>query len=223
MSVQIDIVSQRSMDLFYQNFKSNSDFFELEDFQAHCAGVVSDIYRQDYLRMKAEMRSEKVDEVVSFDPGILVRVTAEVKYENNEAFAILPESVMSFPYDNQASGIQAVLPISPIGLRFERTTAAGLYQLDYVPTVPIAWFYQQGERVWFKNKSNSRLAKVAFLIVPGIGSDKMLVSDGIVEFVITNAAATIKQAAAGTVVKKAADQNPNKIIQTEADIPTPNK
>lgn len=221
--MQIDIVAQTAMDLFYQNFKANSDFFELSDFKLHCAGIVADLYRQDYTRLRAEMRADKIDEVVSFDPSILVRVPAEVKYDGDDAFAILPEPIMSFPYDNQSSGLQAVLPVLPRGLKFERTTAVGLYQLDYVPTVPIAWFCVEGDRVRFANKSNGRLNKVNFLIVPGIGSDMMMVSDGIAEFVISNAAATIKQAGANVVVKQAADQNPNKILQTEANIKVPVK
>lgn len=220
MPKPIEIVAQDSMDLFYQNYKSNSDFFELEDFISHCGGVLGAFYQQEYQRVRAEMRSERRDEVAPFDPGILLLQELEVKNEDGRVWADLQHSVMSFPFDEQGMGLQDILALDPRnGLAFERTTATAAFQLEYVPRAPIVWFYMIGDRIHLINKSTAKLKKINALTVPSVYSPKLMIPDGIVEYVVTTAAMTIKQGAQGTVVKKSSDQNPNKILQTEVNLP----
>jgi len=126
---------------------------------------------------------------------------------------------MSFPFDQQGIGLQEIMALNPKnGIHFERTTFAAKYQLDYIPNSRIIWFYLMGDKIMLINKSTTKLKKIRAFTVPSVNSEKLLVPDGIVEYVITTAAMTIKQGANGTVVKKSSDQNPNKIIQTEADL-----
>jgi hypothetical protein len=219
MPENIEIVGSRAMDLFYQNYKSNSEFWDIDDFIAHCGGIVGSIYQQEYQRMRAEMRSEKKDEIIPFDPGILVPQVLEVKEKDGELWANLEFPIMTFPFDEQGVGLQEIISINPRnGVSFERTTSAAKYQLKYVPAGPMVWFYLVSDRIFLINKSTTRLKTLTALTVPAANSPKLMVADGIVEYVITTAAMTIKQAGDKTIVKKAADSNPNKLIQTEADL-----
>jgi hypothetical protein len=219
MPTPIDIVGSRAMDLYYTNYKSNSEFWDLDDFIAHCGGVLGSVYQQEYQRERAEARSEKRDEVITFDPNILLIQELEVKAEDGEMWADLECPVMSFPFDQQGIGLQEIMALGPRnGVHFERTTFAAKYQLDYIPTSRIIWFYLMGDKIILINKTTTRLKKIRVFTVPSVNSEKLLVPDGIVEYVITTAAMTIKQGANGVVVKKSSDQNPNKLIQTEADI-----
>ncbi len=220
MPTPIDIVAFRAMDLFYQNYKSNSEFWDIDDFVAHCGGVLGSVYQQEYNRERAEARSEKRDEVITFDPNILLIQEIEVKEEGGDIWAELECPVMSFPFDQQGVGLQEIMALAPRNsIHFERTTFAAKYQLDYIPNSRIIWFYLMGDKIMLINKSTTKLKKIRAFTVPSVNSEKLLVPDGIVEYVITTAAMTIKQGAQGTVVKKSSDQNPNKIIQTEADLP----
>lgn len=215
----IEIVGQRAMDLYYTNYKSNSEYFDLEDFVAHCGGVLGAAYEQEYQRARAEMRQEKRDEIVALDASILIPEVGEVKEDDQGLYTILGTQPMAFPFDNQGIGVQDVDFVKPkSGIKFERTTAAGKYALDYIPTCMVIWFYVSGNKIRFVNKTNTKFDKIVALIAPSVNSPKLLVPDGIVEYVITTAAMTIKQGASGTIVKKASDSNPNKIIQTEADL-----
>lgn len=219
MPVPIEIAAQRSMDLFYQNYKSNSEFFDLEDFIAHCGGVLGSVYEQEYQRVKAEMRQEKRDEVVALDAGILIMQHLEVKEVDGELFVEFETPIMTFPFDNQGIGVQDIFSLKPSNrIPFERTTPTGKYALHYIPVCGVIWFYVTEKGVRLINKTNTKLHTIGVLSAPSVDSEKLLVPDGVVEYVITTAAMTIKQAAQGVIVKKASDGNQNKIIQTEADL-----
>lgn len=221
MPQPIKIAAQRAMDLFYGNFRSNSDFFDLDDFAAHCGGVLGEYYNEKYEQARAEMRQEKRSEIIALDASILLPQRLKVIKKEGELYADLECPVMSFPYDEQGIGVQDIIAIIPKnGLKFERTTRSALYQLDYVPFCPVVWFYLVGERIGLVNKSTANLTEILVFTVPSVTSDKLMIPDAIVEHVITTAAMTIKQGVQGTVVKKASDQNPNKIIQTEANLPS---
>lgn len=220
MPVEIQIAGQRAMDLYYQNYKSNSEFFDLADFVAHCGYVLGGVYEQEYQRARAEMRQEKKDAIIPLDAGILIMQHLKVNDEYGELFVELEIPVMTFPFDNHGVGVQDIYPLKPNNrIPFERTTATGKYALDYLPVCGVIWFYvASATKVVLINKTNTKLDTIGVLGAPSVDSPRLLVPDGVVEFVISNAAATIKQAAQGVIVKKAADGNPNKIIQTEADL-----
>lgn len=218
MARPIAIAAQASMDLFYTNYKTNSDFFDLEDFITHCSGVLGAVYMDGYERMRAGMRQEKRDAVVSFDPGILVFQSIEVKGEGNALFATLESGVMSFPYDEQGVGVQDIIDENRPDLRFERTTFGALYQLKYVPVSNVIWWYFLSQKITFINKTTHRLTKLKALTVPSISDPNLMVPDGIFEHVVTTGAMTIKEGGKGAVVKKSLDGNQNKLIQTEADL-----
>lgn len=219
MGVHIDIAGQASMDLYYTNYKSGSDFFELEDFIAHCAGVLGDIYMKGMLAQKAEFRQDKKDEIPSFDPNTLGSQVLEVIHKDGQLYATLTAPLMSFPYDEQGIGLQDIYATKPYeGVKFERTTRSSKYQLDYVPTCDVVFFYLDINVIRFVNKSLCNLKEVNVLYVPSITDPDLLVPDGVYEYVITTAAMTIKESGKNTVVKKTADQNPNKLIQTETNL-----
>lgn len=220
MAVPIDICAQRSMDIFYTNYKSNSDFFDLEDFAAHCAGVLGDVYMKEYQVRRAEFRQEKKDEVISFDVATLLPQLLDVeKTDEDGLFAKLKSPVMSFPYDEQGVGVQMVFSSLPKnGVRYERTTVMAQYQLEYVPACGVIFFFLDGDKVRLINKSSVTPKKIRVFTVPSIEDPNLMVPDGVAEYVITTAALTIKQIGQGVIVKKADDQNANKSMQTEANL-----
>lgn len=220
MPATIEIAASRALDLYYANYKSNSEFFDEDDFIAHCSGLVASAYQQQYERMRQERRQEKREEIAAFDSGLLIPMKLEVKREDDDLFAVVTDPIMTFSFDEWGSGIQQVYGVNPKSAKFERTTLTGLYQLDYIPTCGVIWFCKDGNRIRFVNKTTLNLKEVRAMVLPGVGNKKMLVPDDIFEYVITTAAMTIKQGVNGVVVKKSDDGNPNKIIQTEANLPT---
>jgi hypothetical protein len=216
MAVPIEIAAQSSMDLYYAQYKSPSDFYDLSDFVSHCGGIVGNLYMQGYTKEYGELKQERKDEVVSFDPGILNDQLLAVDRKDGELSCKLLHPVMSFPYDEQGIGLQDIQAIKPFnGVKFERTTSSAFWQLEYVPNCNIIYYYLQRDKVILVNKSNVNIQEIKIWYVPSIYDPAFLVPDGIFEFVVTTAAATIKEIVKGTIIKKDIDLNPNKIIQTE--------
>lgn len=204
------------MDLYYLNYKSPSDYLDLSDFISHCAGIVGNLYLQGYQKDYNEFRQDKKDEVVSFDPAILNDQLLTVERKDGEIFSKLLNPVMSFPYDEQGIGVQDVQAIKPLnGVKFERTTIGALWQLEYVPNCNIVFWCLQRDKIKFVNKSSCNIQEIKVWYVPSIYDPNFLVPDGIYEFIVTTAAATIKEITKGQIVKVSADGNPNKLIQTE--------
>jgi hypothetical protein len=216
VSVPIDIAAQHSMDLYLKNYRTPSEFFDIDDFRVHVGGIVGNLYMEGYKKDYAELRQERKDEVVSFDPAILNDEVLEVERKDGEMFSKLKRGVMSFPFDEQGVGLQDVRPIQPLnGVKMERTSSAAIWQLEYVPNCNIIFFYLERDKVRYVNKSSVNLQQVKILYVPSIHDPAFLVPDSIFSFVVTTAAATIKEIVKGTIVKSAIDNNSNAILQTE--------
>jgi hypothetical protein len=214
MPQPLPIVSQRSMDLYYQSYKSSSQFFDLDDFIFHCGSTLADIYQNEARLKYAELRQSKSDEVVSFPADWLLEQKIKVERKDNETFATLDKPVMGFSYDNQVLGVQEVVSFKPLGTKLERTTQAARWQSDLLPFTNRVFWYAQGEKVYFFNKGGCNIQEVKVFYVPSIGKD-MLVPDGVVKMVIDQTVATMKGLGQGTVVKKDIDGNQNMVTQTE--------
>jgi hypothetical protein len=216
MPVHNTIAAQDAMDLFFTNYRTPADFFQLEDFERVTAGIVGNLYSQGYRKDYDEFRQEKKDEVVSFDPAILNDQLLTVERKDGELFSKLERPCMSFLYDEQGIGVQDVRSIKPLnGVKFERTTTGAQWQLEYVPNCNIVFWYLEREKIKYINKSSCNIQQVKILYVPSILDPDFLVPDGVYSFVVTTAAATIKEIVKGTIPKMSNDQNPNRLIQTE--------
>lgn len=216
MSVSIQIVGQMAMDQDIRNFRSETDFFTLEDYIFHCGASLGEFYRQEFLNKYAELRQEKKDELVSLDPEILNEAVLKVEKKDGRWFATLPEDVFSFPFERSSSGYQHIEATKPAGAcSLERMNIAEKWQFEHYPYTETIFWYPRGRReINFITKGYGNLAEVSVLYAPAI-SDTMLVPDALVKMVITDAVSTMKGLGQGTVVKTVSDLNSNKIIQTE--------
>jgi hypothetical protein len=141
MAEQLTITAQRCMDLYYQSFKSSSQFFDLDDFVFYTGATITDIFQQEAKQQYAELRAAKQDSVVSFPADWLLEQKLKVQRKNNKTYAVLEQPVMSFSFDNQILGLQDVLPIRPADVIFERTTQSAEWQNRLTPyTNRIFWY-----------------------------------------------------------------------------------
>jgi hypothetical protein len=216
MAQKIAIVAQYAMDQYYQNYRGNTDFFELSDFVFHCGAAIAEAYLQQYEMRRQEMRQEAKEEIVSFSHDWLSEQILKVEKQQRETVAVLKQMPLSFPYDKQDTGIQDVFCLDPPGTDLERSNITEVWQQAYYPfTNRIFWWVDQG-KIKFYNKGICNVNQIRVLYVPTI-SDDMLVPDGVIELAVVNTIAKLKQLAQGVVIKKSLDQNDNKTIETEID------
>lgn len=213
----INIVAQYTMDEYYLNYKSETDFFTLQDFIFHCGATLTGAFQQGFDAMRAELRAEKQDEVVAFSHNWLSQTDVlQVQRQNNQVFVELDQPVMSFLTDAQNTGIQEIIPIAPTDVELERSNISQIWQFKLLPATNRIFWYPVGNKINFFNKGDCHIQQLQVLYIPGI-SDTMLVPGGLVNYAISTTLAVMKQLNEGTVVKKSLDLNQNKIINTEVD------
>lgn len=214
------------MDNFYQSYKGENDFWELEDFISMCGNTIAATYLTFYQQEYSMLRQEKKDEVISFDAGWLLEQDAEVKQNGVNFYALLNNPVMTFPYDKSSIGLQTIIPIEPASTdELERTSLASLWQLKYMPKTNRIFFYSDIStkdcltisKVGIINKGNCNIKKVRILYVPSMQDGLAPVPDGLISDAITKTVLSMKQIATGNVIDQTADSNSNKILQTELD------
>jgi hypothetical protein len=217
MPKKLKHIAQEGMDLFYQNFKSDAEFWEISDVIALAGNAASAIYTEFYQQEYAMLRSEGKDDVVAFDTGWLDEQILEIKQGDGFLIADFINPIMAFPYDRQSVGVQNVFIEDPLSIyELERTSISAIYQLKYVPITNKIWFCKDRDRLILINKGTCEVKKIKVLYVPSMNKDAN-VPEGIAERVLTETFNLMRQAADKTVVKKSLDQNVNKVLETEID------
>lgn len=218
MAAKLNIVSQYAMDLYYQNYKTPTDFFSLEDFQFHIGAAATSFYDQLYRLEYARMKSEgETGEVVSFSNDFLSSQILKVQKDENEYFSNLIFDVLSFTYDQSNVGIQNVFVTIPRpSYELERSDIDEFWQFAYLPQTNRIFWALDGERIRYRTVGKCNIQEVRVVYVPSIdGTDgEVEMPDGIVDNVI-NSCLQKMRAMAGRPVKMSLDGNMNETIQTE--------
>lgn len=215
MPEQLPIVAQRTMDQYFQSYKSSSQFFDIDDFVFYTGATIADIYRQEAQAKYTELRSLRQEEVVSFPADWLLEQRLKIARKDNETYAELTEAVMSFSWDNQVIGVQDILSVKPADAIFERTTQDAAWQSRHLPFTNRIFWYVKRNKIIFQNKGGCNINEVSALYIPAI-NNTMLVPEAIIDMAITQTVIKMKQVAQGTIEKKSVDnQGQNKTIETE--------
>lgn len=226
MPQQLRYVAQLAMDNYYQQYKGEDDFWDLEDFVSMCGNTAAALYSTFYQQEYAMLRQERKDEVISFDAGWLLEQEVEVKKVGDRLLAVLENPVMTFPYDNSSSGIQTIFITEPNSFdELERTSIGELWKMKYLPKTNRIFFFSDVSptscmtisQLGFINKGGCNIKKIRVLYVPSMTDEKSNIADGIISDVVIKTVLAMKQMASGAVVDQTADQNSNKILQTELD------
>lgn len=216
MPKQLKYVAQETEDMFYQNYKADSDFFVKEDFVFYTGNTITGIYQAYYQEKYKELLSEKKDEVISFDIGMLSEQVLEVSNDCGFLSAKLKYPIMTFMYDNRNTGLQNVFVTKPTGnySELERTTNNELWQTKYLPVTNRIFFYLDLVNINFVNKGACNVNEVRLLYVPSMFPEAMI-PDAIIDQAIQKTILSMKTAADKNVIKETLDQNKNKVLETE--------
>lgn len=215
MPTLLKLIGQQCQDLWYQQFKSDFQFWELQDFIDNAGNTIAGIYQQYYQAQYKDLRGEKKDEVVTFDTGMLSEQVLDVENKEGVLSAKIIHPVMTFMYDSNNTGIQVVMD-ELNKTELERTTITELWQLRYMPKTNRIFFYGDINKINFVNKGDCNLKKVRVLFVPQMHPDAV-VADTIVDDAVQQTILQMKQLADKVVVKKTLDNNDNLIINAEMD------
>lgn len=219
MGQQIKFVAQLCQDDFEQNYSNGISFFTLDDYIVRAGNVAADYYRQAWKSMYDELRQEKRDEVVGFDPTVLSEQFVKLERKDNEFVGELSAKAMTLPFDMQTSGYQNIFDVRD-GSELERSNLNETWTYKYLPYSCRKFFRIDGNKIKVFTNANGGVKEVRILYVPSIqiGDGDAEIPDGIVEYVITNTVGYMRSMAQGKIVKKTLDQNQNEVFETEANL-----
>lgn len=215
---KLSIVAQNIMDLYYQQFKADEDFFELSHFE-YLAGIayakiLQDEYEKNY---KMNLQIEGYG-FVDLSQDWLKIEEQKLEKDSYGFFIKLDKKPFSFLYDKQSSAIQNVTPLGGKQCsEFIRMNADEKWKLCALPGTAQIFWYLEGDKIRFENIA-CKPEKIKVLYVPGLDDDfdgdfnipKSKEAD-IVDWVLNR----MFVARQGGVVDMTNDSNPNKTLATE--------
>lgn len=219
MGMSIRILAQSAMDRYYGEYKSSVQFFDLEDFVLGCGMAWAAAAQRMYLMMYAEMRAEKDDSIVSFDPTFLSTQVLKVEKDGGKLFAKYKYPVMTFAFSDQTIGVQNVTVITPegnFGMPLDRYTEKSAWQMNYIPYVNRIFYSPTSTGLKFiKNGAcNVNEVEVSYIPAVTVNGDDYYVPEGMADEIIAECITLIREGRL-PVIKKANDQNPNMVMETE--------
>jgi hypothetical protein len=215
MGQKMKYIATQAQDSYYQQYQDGTSFFNLDDFLIRCGDVAADFYRSQWKVMYDELRQERKDEVVGFDPSVLSEQIIKLKKEGIEWIGDLEKPVMSLPFDKQSSGVSNVFDIKS-GEELERSNVNETWQYKLQPYTNRLFFRIDRNRVKVFTKGAANVQEVRVLYVPSItiGSGEDELPDGMVNMVIMTTISQMR-ALADRPLKMSIDNNPNMKFETE--------
>jgi len=142
ISKSLKVAAQAIMDSYYQDFKPDDDFFDLEDFAIWIGKVYGSVADQVAKQIYDASRSETGMGLLVFSQDWWAKKTVSIK--ENEA-DITDLKFTGFTYDTQTSGIQQL----GNGKTFIRTTLTQLWELERRSKSSIIYWYTDFDKIKF--------------------------------------------------------------------------
>jgi hypothetical protein len=218
--------AQIVMDLYFQNFRTDEDFFRLFHFKYLCGVSYSKLLEQEYKQNRREAMLELGFSDVIIPSEWLIEEVVEFKEVDDEPNfykATFKHPVFTFPYDAVSNGIQTIRPVGK-GMsckEFIREAARRRWSLCDLPmTSQVFWFGEGKDIIAYsrKCKMDKMKVKIWYASDPAdesFGEDGGFIHKSKEEDVIRMTLDIMMKARQGTVVDMSNDGNPNKRIQSE--------
>ncbi len=217
MATPLKIVGQHVIDLFYQDYKSTSQFWDLED-GIYFAGVAyGDLLGQEYKAEYNQMLALREEGIVQFSHDWLQVEELKLKNGDDGPYIELANLPMSFPYDKQDVGIQNIFVTgSKFSGEIVRSTIASMWQDKYLPnTTTIFWALLQN-KIYFKSTQAAPPSAFKVVYVPEV-NDNLKIPNSRENLIVQMAVQLMLKAKEGNLVKETNDQNKNVAPVTELD------
>lgn len=216
--VSVDIIAQHIMDLYYQEYKSQEDFFELHHFEFMVSAAYYKLLQMEYERQYNKNLSEEGIGFITLSQDWLIKDRLELKKEKDgdRYYIELNTKPFSFLFDKQNSGIQNV--IAATGKRCQdyiRTSLQERFMLCNVPITNKGYWYLEGEKTIFFEKLKCKPDEIDVYYISQLENGKGGVANGMQADIIQWVMSMFTQAKQGVVIDMTNDGNPNKVLQTE--------
>lgn len=215
--------AQITMDLYYRDYKSDENFFDIDHFKYLCGVAYANILETEYKEARREARADEGATDVTLQSDWLVREVLEVKRSEdypNTLEADLKSPLFSFPFDAYSYGIQSVRPIGTTGCRdLIRTSGREAWMRSQLPVTSRGFFYVIGKKLYLTNVRCS-LKEIEIMQIPDIAGQGYGDTGGPIpkskeDLIIRKTIELMMRTKEGAVVDTTNNSNPNTALQTE--------
>lgn len=219
MATKIKILAGRIMDLYYEDYASNTQFFDIDDFIFNVGSTYADLLSKEYDTERQRMRIEGEEGYATFSHDWLQTQVCPLKRKGEEGdYYQLIQKPMSFPYDKYDIGIQNVFPV---GSKFRdelvRDSIDKSWQDKFLPnTKNVFWSLIQDTIIVRGSVNQSPPPSIRVVYVPEVSLDLEIPNSR--NAMITAAVLVLmRKLEENHLVKETNDQNKNKLPITEND------
>lgn len=205
------------MDLYYQQFKSDEDFFEVEHFEYLNGVVYAKLLQEEYERSYQKSLAETGRGYATISPQWYIEETVKVTTSDmGDAEIVMKDCPFTFRFDRSNTAIQGIYPIKGKCKDFISINIDERFKFDGLPKSTVVYWYPVSNKIILHNLSCG-LKEAKIIYIPGLkaGSDKCGISDGMEYDVINGTLDLMKRAKQGEVVDMTNNNNPNKALETE--------
>jgi len=209
------------MDLYYEDYASNTDFYDINDFIFQTGSAYAALLQAEYNQHRAEMRADRQEGYATFSHDWLQTQTIQITRSKEEGdYYLLKQKPMSFPFDMWDIGIQNVFPV---GARFTkeliRDSIDKSWQDDLLPNTKNVFWSLIQDRIIVK--CNSVMVSpppfIRIIYVPDVSPDLEIPASRNAIITTTVISMMRKIVDEGHLVKTTNNQNKNTLPVTEND------
>jgi len=216
---QLVEVAQNIMDLYYQQYKSDEDFFEEYHFKYLAAAAYAQILQEEYEKSYKLSLAEKGIGEPALNPEWFISEEKEVVASDmGDKELKLASCPFTFRFDKQSSGVQGVYPLAGKCGEFIRISVDDQWKIKNAPTTNIVFWFPLSNKIVFKNV-HCGLKKVKVVYIPSLKEleDTCALPDSMQMDIIQRVLNIMFVARQGGVVDMTNNQNPNKVMESEID------
>lgn len=220
MKNTLKTVATLLQDLFYREFRKNTDFLRMVHFKFLIANAYAALLQEEYVKSYRNNLLVHGHGFADISSDWLVEDQIEVDLQGKQLFAKLNQPYFSFLYDQSGIGIYSIRPTGEgVGvIDLLRIHPEEEYKYKYVPFAPnVVYFFPLKDKVVFLGDTTKGV-KFQLLFIPSLATleDSLQVPMALNEEVIKRAFNVLMAAKSGTpIVDKTADGNPNAVLATE--------
>lgn len=212
-------LAQLIADLYFQDYPSDEEFFDIEDFKSQVSSAYAKLLNDDYQTQKLINRQDEGFSIVSLSPDILRRETITLEKEGDVYVAKLKKPFFVFPFDSMATAIQSVSVPDHRCNEFIKVSIDDRWKICQIKQGSKNYYSCDIDKIVFERLACKDVKEVSVLYAPAFDStDNDFIIPDTRSFVIQTMVLQVMFAAKqGRVIDMSNDSNNNAIVQTETD------
>lgn len=210
-------VAEKAMDLYYQDYKAESDFIDETHFAFMVVAAYNKLISDEFTQSKLINKQMSGFSMVELSEDWTKTERLKVEEDDGERIVKLPGNVITFPFDALGSGVQGLKLIGGSCKEVVRISHDDTWQIELIETTQTFFYVRRDRGVFINLKCFPTDVKVTW--VPEISADDMesFIPEAKVLPIITTVLEMMFAAKNGKVVDKTANDNQNAVMQSEID------